>query len=171
MVNLIGIVAMDSEGGIGKNNTLPWPHNKEDMEWFKEVTNESIVVMGKNTWDSLPKKLSNRINVVISRETVDEADETIITKNDSIYYFMEEIAKIKMSYPWAKNVFLIGGKATYEKLNPMVDKWYITQIDQSFDCDTKLCKKSLTNDFSVVSYNQLNNKSTLEIYYRAKNKL
>lgn len=171
MVNIYGIVAMDNSGGIGKDNTLPWPPNKEDMAWFKEATDNSIVVMGYNTWLSLPKKLPNRTNVVISRSEVPNADETIISRNDSIFYYMEEILKIHTRNPFRKDIFVIGGKKTYEFLLPAINKWYISQIDGDYDCDTKMSKKDLTNEFSVVTYNKLSENTSLEVYQRRKNKL
>ena len=71
------IVATDLNGGIGKNNQIPW-HYKEDMQYFKSVTTDTssinkinAVIMGRNTWDSLPEKykpLPNRINVILSRQ-------------------------------------------------------------------------------------------------------
>ena len=60
------IVATDLVGGIGKNNNLPW-HHSTDLKIFKSLTIGNIVVMGRNTWDSLPKKpLPTRVNVVLS---------------------------------------------------------------------------------------------------------
>ena len=62
------IVCFDSNYGIGKNNTIPWKLSS-DLKRFKELTLNNIVIMGKNTWTSLPKKpLQNRINIVISKE-------------------------------------------------------------------------------------------------------
>ena len=50
------ILACDDEWGIGKNGDLPWPHNPADLRWFKNNTLNSVIVMGKSTWDSLPRK-------------------------------------------------------------------------------------------------------------------
>lgn len=163
---------MDENGGIGIDNTLPWPRNKEDMQWFKDTTSNGIVVMGYNTWRSLPKALPNRINVVLSRSgNVEGADATIHMTNESVYYYMEELQRLTIQFHRNRNIFIIGGKATYELLLPLIDKWYITQIEESYKCDTYLSKKDLTNEFSVVSYSQLNDYSTVEIYRRAVNKL
>jgi len=62
------ILACDDNWGIGKNGTLPWPHNPADQKWFKECTINSTVVMGKTTWDDpdMPKPLPKRRNVVIT---------------------------------------------------------------------------------------------------------
>ena len=61
------ILACDDEWGIGKNGDLPWPHNPADLRWFKNNTLNSVVVMGKSTWDSLPRKpLPNRENLIVT---------------------------------------------------------------------------------------------------------
>lgn len=64
------ILAADTNGGIGKNNTMPWEHISEDMKHFQRTTNNNVVVMGTNTWDSLGNiaPLKNRINYVISTQ-------------------------------------------------------------------------------------------------------
>jgi dihydrofolate reductase len=54
------IVACDPKGGIGYNNKLPWSNIQGDLPRFKNLTQGQVVVMGRNTWDSLPKKAINR---------------------------------------------------------------------------------------------------------------
>ena len=68
------ILACDEEWGIGKDGDLPWPHNSADLKWFKDNTVNGIVVMGKSTWDSLPRKpLPKRKNIVVTRTKLDSA--------------------------------------------------------------------------------------------------
>jgi dihydrofolate reductase len=50
------IVACDPKGGIGYNNKLPWSKIEGDLPRFKELTTGKVILMGRNTWDSLPKK-------------------------------------------------------------------------------------------------------------------
>jgi len=70
------IVAVDQGQGIGFNGSMPWPTLKEDLSWFKEKTLDHIVLMGSNTYRSLGKNLSNRINIVISSQLNPKADFT-----------------------------------------------------------------------------------------------
>ena len=66
------ILAMDNNMGIGYDNTLPWPHNKKDMKWFRDCTSGHVVVMGRKTWESFGSKpLPNRINVVVTNKEVE----------------------------------------------------------------------------------------------------
>lgn len=65
------IVACDPKGGIGYNNKLPWDRLQGDLPRFKELTTGKVILMGRNTWESLPKKpLPNRINVVVTRQDI-----------------------------------------------------------------------------------------------------
>ena len=65
MVNVV--LACCKNGGIGINNKLPW-NIKDELQMFKIITNNATIIMGYNTWSSLPKKpLLNRINVVLTR--------------------------------------------------------------------------------------------------------
>ena len=67
------ILACDQDWGIGKDGDLPWPHNTEDLKWFKESTIGGVVVMGKSTWNSLPRKpLPNRKNIIITSSEQDK---------------------------------------------------------------------------------------------------
>src|ERR687889_675557 len=67
---IIGIVAVDRAGAIGKGGTLPW-HYSADLKFFKEQTTGNACVMGYKTWASLKKPLPNRLNIPL---TVPDAD-------------------------------------------------------------------------------------------------
>ena len=68
------ILAHDAKYGIGKDNDLPWPKNEADMKWFKAMTLNHTVVMGRKTWDSLPfKPLPNRHNIIVTSNEIDTA--------------------------------------------------------------------------------------------------
>ena len=66
------IVAIDQEQGIGKDNGIPW-HFSEDLQNFKRLTINNVVIMGRKTWDSLParfKPLDHRSNIIITRDPI-----------------------------------------------------------------------------------------------------
>lgn len=71
-MKITAILAMTNEGIIGKNNSLPW-NIPEDLKRFKELTTDQVVIMGRNTFFSLPEKfrpLPNRRNIVFSSEKI-----------------------------------------------------------------------------------------------------
>lgn len=125
------IVACDTQHGIGKNGTLPWPYHPEDMKWFKEHTTGGVVVMGRKTWESIgSKKLSGRINLVISNSVVEG-------NYDGVYYgeIQRLLQVIQSDYP-GKTIWVIGGGGIYRQAIPVCDKLYLTKFKQSYDCDT-----------------------------------
>jgi dihydrofolate reductase len=129
-INLIA--AKDQDDGIGKNGKLPW-FFKEDLAFFKKMTNGGCVLMGRKTWDSLPKKpLPNRINVVLSTRKIENI-ETFenVSIFDNLKDAMEFCKKLN------KNIWIIGGRSLYKECMDkcIPDKLYINNINGSFDCD------------------------------------
>lgn len=128
MINCLVAVEKSSQG-IGYNGSMPWPHLKGDMEWFKNSTKGHIVIMGSTTWNSLPKKpLPDRINVVLSRtHHWLEADHTFSDPEIAITF-------CQLEYP-DKEIYIIGGQEIYNSTRYLVDNFYITEIDESYVCD------------------------------------
>jgi dihydrofolate reductase len=127
------IVAVEQNQGIGFNGSMPWPHLKADMQWFKKITTNNVVIMGSNTWKSLNyKPLPNRINVVLSRthdySGDNAADRTFSDPNNALTFCQAD-------YP-DKEIFIIGGGKIYDFYLPYIDKFYITEIQDNFECDT-----------------------------------
>ena len=76
------IMAVDDKGGISKNGSMPWPKNSSDLKWFKKNTLNSLIVMGRLTWDDpfMPTPLKDRINVLVTNQNKENyigADEYI----------------------------------------------------------------------------------------------
>jgi len=124
MINCL--VAVERNQGIGFKGQMPWPHLKADMQWFKQLTTNQIVIMGSTTYDSLGKPLPNRINVVISRKR-ELGDHTFNDCGAALDFCAVE-------YP-DKEIFIIGGSAVYEAYLDIIDRFYITEIDADYECD------------------------------------
>jgi dihydrofolate reductase len=127
------IVSVDKNGCIGNNNDLLYDI-KEDKNYFKEVTIGSAVVMGRKTWESIPRKpLPNRMNVIISRTlTVADYPDTFIY--DSFETFMLNIKHNQFINPITShfyNIFIIGGSQLYDHVlkNYKVETIYKTAIE------------------------------------------
>jgi dihydrofolate reductase len=123
------IVAFDPNKVIGNGNSLPWKI-KEDLKLFKELTENNIVIMGRNTFESIGKPLPNRINIVITSKNIPGVYN--FTKiEDSINY----CNKINLD----KKIFIIGGKKIYEYClsNNLIDNMYISKIKKQYDGDVK----------------------------------
>lgn len=154
MFSIIAAIGKNRE--LGKNNQLVF-HIKEDMRFFKDTTIGHKVVMGQNTWDSLPQKLPNRENIVISRQNPDDPDLVI-------HDLAQFIAEYQNS---PEEIFIIGGGTIYAHFLPYADNLYLTEIDATVDGATvffpefdksqynhKIIKKGKENDlaFTISKY-------------------
>lgn len=124
MFSIIAAIGKNRE--LGKNNDLVF-HIKEDMKFFRDTTRDHKVIMGHKTWDSLPGKLPNRENIVISRQPVDGADATI----SDLPTF------ISQNKDTGEEIFVIGGSMVYFELLPYAQNLYLTEVDAPVpDADT-----------------------------------
>lgn len=134
------ILAHDSYWGIGKNGELPWPKNSDDLKWFKECTTDSVVVMGRKTWDSLPKKpLPNRFNIVITTQLMEQ--EVNMTP------MLLEFFKSNYAYFSNQNIWIIGGAQLLEQLLPYCDELWLNNVEGDYQCDIFLPKQKITELF------------------------
>jgi dihydrofolate reductase len=78
---IIGIVAVDQQGAIGKGGKLPW-HYSADLKFFKHTTTDNACVMGYKTWLTLKRPLPNRLNIVLSRQAEIEAQDDVLLVRD-----------------------------------------------------------------------------------------
>lgn len=138
MNKIILIAACDDKNGIGIDNTLPWK-NKTDMQYFKETTSDHIVVMGRNTYESIPKKfrpLDNRLNVVLTKDEEFYKSNPGITTMGSIEHALEFIKSIfNIAELKDKNVYIIGGSSIYEQFLPYCNEAIITKIKGDYNCN------------------------------------
>ncbi len=120
------IVAIASNYAIGKNNDLLW-HISKDLQRFKRLTEGHFIVMGKNTYFSLPRRpLPKRTNMVIT----DVADEQI---DDCLMAYSIEDAIDKMENE--RENFVIGGGSIYNQFMSQANKLYITRVHKDFEGD------------------------------------
>ena len=125
------IVAMDREGGIGKNNDLMW-HLPADMRFFRETTTGNIVVLGRKNYESIPERfrpLPNRENAVLTRNTSYAAPGYLL------FHSLEECLE-HYKNETDRTVFIIGGGEIYKQALNVVSEMYITHVDKSYDADT-----------------------------------
>lgn len=120
------IVAVARNWAIGMNNNLLW-HIPEDFKWFRKHTSGHPVVMGKRTWESLPKKpLPGRKNVVITDDPRDCFPGTICVGSID--------AAVDQMDTDSEN-FIIGGGMVYRQFLPIANKIYLTVVNKDFEAD------------------------------------
>ncbi len=120
------IVAIAENNAIGYKNELLC-HLPNDLKWFKQNTLNKRVIMGRNTFLSLPKgALPNRQNVVISDNEADKFDNCIIVNS---------LQQAMLLCETDTENFIIGGASIYKQFLPVANKLYITEIKHRFAAD------------------------------------
>jgi len=126
-MNISIIVAVAKNNAIGKDNKLLW-HLSEDLKRFKKLTTGHYIIMGKNTYYSLPKRpLPNRTHIVLTDLPGEQIDDCIMA-----YSIEDAISKMD---PKNEN-FIIGGASIYRQFLPFTSRLYITWVHESFEADT-----------------------------------
>ena len=120
MGKIIIIAAVGKNLELGKDNDLIW-HIKGDMKFFKEHTINHHILMGKNTFISLPKMLTNRIHLVLSRNGDDLPSDVILL--NSIEDFINYSKNID------DDIYVIGGASIYKQMIDLCDEMLLTEID------------------------------------------
>lgn len=138
------IFACDEAWGIGKDNAIPWD-NKLDQKWFKETTLGKVVVMGRNTYESLPSPLSLRDNVIISNSLA-SIPRGFLYNGD----VDTAITDIKERFS-GRDIFIIGGAQLFEGVLAHVDEVLISRISGTYDCDVFLDKTKVESNFVSAS--------------------
>lgn len=143
---------MDEANGIGRDNTIPW-HSAADFAHFKSTTTGAIVMMGANTWKSLPvKPLPNRTNVVVSSNPI-HGVETIHPTAIEQY-----LLSVK------SDVYIIGGAMLVNSALYLCSELIITHIPDDYDCSVKL--PNIFDDFTQYDSNFLSDGLEVKYYKR-----
>ncbi len=125
---IISFIAAVSENNvIGKEGKLPW-HLPSDMKYFKNTTWALPVIMGRKTFESFPKALQGRTNIVITRQGNYNAENMIVAGN------IDEAIK-KASILKTEEIFIIGGGEIYKQAWDVAGRLYITRVHTVVDGD------------------------------------
>jgi dihydrofolate reductase len=120
------IVAVSEDWGIGKGNELLW-HISEDLKRFKRLTSGNTVIMGKKTWESLPRRpLPGRENIVLTDDP-QESIENCVTA----YSIDDALSKCGPD----GEIFIIGGGSIYGQFMPVADRLFITHVHKKASAD------------------------------------
>jgi dihydrofolate reductase len=148
---IVIIAAMAENRVIGKDNALPWSI-AEDMARFRELTRGWPCVMGRKTWESLPRRpLPGRLNIVVSRST----DIAGITHAVQVAPSLQEaVARCT-----AARIYICGGAAIYREALPLADRIELTVIHRNYEGDAYFpeidgaqWEQTARNDFDTFSF-------------------
>ena len=152
MINII--VATSENNVIGKGNDIPW-YIPKDLEHFKKLTTGNTVIMGRKTYESLPKEyrpLPNRINIVITRDKSYQAKGYLVVNS-----LEDALRKADND----REIFIIGGGQIYREGLKFAERIYLTKIHKNISGDTyfpklnkfwKLVDEEEKSGFSFLTY-------------------
>lgn len=124
--NISIIVAIAQNNAIGKDNDLIW-HISDDLKRFKALTSGHTVIMGRNTWNSLPRRpLPKRRNIVLTH------DVTFAEEGAEVAHSLQQVLDMVRD---EEEAFIMGGAAVYRQFLPFVNHIYVTWVWQDFDAD------------------------------------
>lgn len=157
---IIGIAAVDRKNAIGKRGKLPW-HYSADMKFFRETTTGHAVVMGRKTWLTIGKPLKNRLNIVLSRDSNIEPQESllVLTDIDSVISFNNSLTT---------DLFVIGGAQIYEAFLPHIEKWIITEVPLTVSGADAFMPKGYLDGFKEVDSKDIGEGLVVKFYERKK---
>ncbi len=152
------IVAIDNKNGIGKDGEL-LVKLKADMKWFKNITTNKVVIMGRKTMESIGKPLPNRLNIVLTRN---------YTLNKTGYIFLHSIEDLmiflRLKRISTKDCFVIGGQQIYKALEDQIAYVYVTKIFKTFDSDAKF--PISFNNLEMITSSQIQEENGITFEFR-----
>lgn len=152
------IVAVSEDWGIGKDNELLW-HISEDLKRFKKLTSGNTVIMGKKTWESLPRRpLTGRKNIVLT-DNLQESIENSVTA----YSIEDALNKCGPD----EEIFIIGGESIYRQFMPVTDRLFITHVHKKAPADVYFPRID-PEIWNVVEEEEFRASETNEIPYTYK---
>ncbi len=155
---IIGIVAVDRNGAIGKDGKLPW-HYSADMKFFKETTTGNACVMGYHTWLTLKKPLPNRLNIVLSRKADIERQESVVVCRD-----VESV--LSMAKNIEGDLFVIGGEQVYRSFLRYIEKWLVTEVPLTVEGADTFVPENYLAGFERVETKRLDQELVVSVYER-----
>lgn len=134
MIPLAIVVARAANGVIGRDGGLPW-RLKSDMALFKATTMGKPIIMGRKTWDSLPRKpLPGRMNLILSRDGSFEPQGAVVCDR---FDEAVQIAREEAEDDGADEVCVIGGEALFALALPKARRLYLTEVDAEVEGDAR----------------------------------
>ena len=155
---IIGIVAVDRAGAIGKGGALPWRYSA-DLKHFKEQTSGHAVVMGRRTWASLKRPLPNRLNIVLSRGDGGEARESVLWLRDA-----QSVLSLKGYLKG--DLYVIGGAQVFELFREHIERWVVTEVPLTVEGADTFMPADFLAVFDAYDSRRLDDGLTVKFYRR-----
>ena len=137
---------------------MPW-HYSADMKFFKETTTGNAVVMGRRTWLTLKEPLKDRQNLVLSRETnLESEDSPIVVDNVA--------AVLDLAKTLQCHLFVIGGAKVYQAFLPYIEQWVVTEVPLAVEGADTFMPPNFLEGFEMYELRQLDEALRVKFYER-----
>lgn len=157
---IIGIVAVDRNGAIGKAGGLPW-HYSSDLKFFKGQTTGNAVVMGYKTWLSLKKPLPNRLNIVLTRRADTEP-------RNSVVWLRDRHSVLALKDYLNCDLFIIGGAQIFSAFLADVDRWLVTEVPVAVEDADTFIPPNFLEGFRAYDQRTLDEELKVTFYVRSR---
>jgi dihydrofolate reductase len=157
---IIGIVAVDRNGAIGKAGGLPW-HYSSDLKFFKGQTTGHAVVMGHKTWLSLKKPLPNRLNVVLTRRSDVEPRESVVWLRDR-----QSVLALKDYLNC--DLFIIGGAQIFSAFLADIERWLVTEVPVAVEGADTFMPPNFLEGFRAYESREIGDDLKVTFYERTR---
>jgi dihydrofolate reductase len=155
---IIGIVAVDRNGAIGKGGGLPW-HYSADLRFFKEQTTGHACVMGYKTWLTLKRPLPGRLNVVLTRR----AD---VEPRESVVWLRDEQSALSLKEYLKCDLYVIGGAQVFGAFLKEIERWVVTEVPLSVEGADTFMPAGFLEGFRAYDTRQLEDDLKATFYAR-----
>jgi dihydrofolate reductase len=157
---IIGIVAVDRNGVIGKGGGLPW-HYSSDLKFFKEQTLGNACVMGYKTWLTLKRPLPGRLNVVLTRRAE-------VVPRGSVVWLRDKQSALSLKDYLKCDLFVIGGAQVFEMFRDEIDRWLVTEVPLEVEGADTFMPADFLEGFRAYDSRALEEDLKVTFYERAR---
>jgi dihydrofolate reductase len=155
---IIGIVAVDRNGAIGKGGGLPW-HYSADLRFFKEQTTGHACLMGYKTWLTLKRPLPGRLNVVLTRREKAEPRESVV-------WLRDEQSVLSLKDYLKCDLYVIGGAQVFGAFLREIERWVVTEVPLSVEGADTFMPAGFLEGFRAYDTRQLEGDLKATFYAR-----
>lgn len=155
---IIGIVAVDRSGAIGKGGQLPW-HYSADLKFFKGQTTGHACVMGYKTWLTLKRPLPNRLNVVLTRRPEVEPRESVV-------WLRDKQSALSLKAYLRCDLFVIGGAQVFEMFREEIERWLVTEVPLTIEGADTFMPPDFLDGFKPQETHDLGDGLKVTVYER-----
>ncbi|OJU76322.1 MAG: hypothetical protein BGO09_15380 [Bacteroidetes bacterium 47-18] len=143
-MKIYGIVAASENNVVGVGQNIPW-HLPDDFKYFKAITLDHYILMGKNTWLTFVKPLPRRKHIVVSK-TLQPSD---LSKDVRLFSDISEAIR-ELEAENVPELFIIGGGKIYEQTFDLMDRVYITRVHTTIDNGTAFFPKINPKHWTLI---------------------